>query len=272
MSYHGDENTPHIHMPYIPYVRNMKRGVATQNSFTKAFEKIGYTTIQEQAVDKDGNLVWQLDKMGHRVPQMKRKSFGGVDWVEEQKEVLAKMMKERYGWEREYKGSSPRGNLLLSDYRREKAAERAKEAEQKQKELETQVEKLKSRYDEIGKDIYDSEKHLEDLNDKEKTTQEKIARAEHKADEVEKKAMIAEVLNLKLQRYGMEEKEYLMREEIIDLSYENESLKQENKELKEKLKQAYDYMKQFVIKGKNMLEDFLEKTEKVIERVMGRGR
>jgi hypothetical protein len=56
------------------------------------------------------------------------------------------------------------------------------------------------------------------------------------------------------------------------LSYENESLKQENKELKEKLKQAYDYMKQFVIKGKNMLEDFLEKTEKVIERVMGRGR
>lgn len=40
------------------------------------------------------------------------------------------MLKE-FGWKRFYKGSNPRGNLTLSDYRREKAAEMAKEEERK---------------------------------------------------------------------------------------------------------------------------------------------
>lgn len=36
---------------------------------------------------------------------------------------------EQLGWDRLYKGSNPRGNLELSDYRRERAAEAAKDAE-----------------------------------------------------------------------------------------------------------------------------------------------
>lgn len=129
IAFHGDENSPHMHMTYIPYVRNMKRGSAVQNSFTKAFEGMGYFTKEAQAKDKAGNLVWQTDENGTKVAQKKRTSFGGVDWVEEQKAVLQAMMEEKYGWEREYKGSNPRGNLLLADYRREMAAKRAKTAE-----------------------------------------------------------------------------------------------------------------------------------------------
>ena len=37
------------------------------------------------------------------------------------KAVLQEMMLKEFGWERFYKGSNPRGNLTLSDYRREKA-------------------------------------------------------------------------------------------------------------------------------------------------------
>lgn len=62
---------------------------------------------------------------------MKRNRRGGVDWVEAQKLVLQRMMMEQLGWDRLYKGSNPRGNLELSDYRRERAAETAKEAELK---------------------------------------------------------------------------------------------------------------------------------------------
>jgi L-serine deaminase len=51
---------------------------------------------------------------------------------------------------------------------------------------------------------------------------------------------------------------------------ENEELRQENKQLRQKLEQAYEFMKQFVIKGKNMLDAFLEKTGQVIERVLRR--
>ncbi len=60
---------------------------------------------------------------------MKRNRHGGVDWVKTQKMVLQKMMMERLGWDRLYKGSNTRGNLELSDYRSERAAEAAKEAE-----------------------------------------------------------------------------------------------------------------------------------------------
>lgn len=73
---------------------------------------------------------------------MKRNRHGGVDWVETQKMVLQKMMIERLGWDRLYKGSNPRGNLELSDYRRERAAEAAKEAEL---ELEAVMDKVVSR-------------------------------------------------------------------------------------------------------------------------------
>lgn len=56
-----------------------------------------------------------------------------------QKAVLQDMMLREFGWERFYKGSNPRGNILLSDYRREKAAEMAKEEERKLKNIKDKV-------------------------------------------------------------------------------------------------------------------------------------
>lgn len=129
MTYHGDENSPHIHMTYIPYTTHFKSGAPIQNVFSQMFEDIGYPTTMKQATTESGELVWQTDKDGNRVPQMKRNRHGGVDWVEAQKQVLQRMMMEQLGWDRLYKDSIPRGNLELSDYRRERAAEAAKDAE-----------------------------------------------------------------------------------------------------------------------------------------------
>ena len=70
---------------------------------------------------------------------MKRDRYGGADWVETQKAVLQDMMLREFGWERFYKGSNPRGNLLLSDYRKEKAAEMAKEEERKLEDIKDKV-------------------------------------------------------------------------------------------------------------------------------------
>ena len=70
---------------------------------------------------------------------MKRDRYGGADWVETQKTVLQEMMLKEFGWERFYKGSNPRGNLTLSDYRREKAAEMAKEEERKLEDIKDKV-------------------------------------------------------------------------------------------------------------------------------------
>ena len=84
-------------------------------------------------------LIWQKDEDGNQKPQMKRDRYGGADWVETQKAVLQDMMLREFGWERFYKGSNPRGNLLLSDYRKEKAAEMAKEEERKLEDIKDKV-------------------------------------------------------------------------------------------------------------------------------------
>ena len=59
--------------------------------------------------------------------------------METQKAVLQEMMLKEFGWERFYKGSNPRGNLTLSDYRREKAAEMAKEEGRKLEDIKDKV-------------------------------------------------------------------------------------------------------------------------------------
>ena len=59
--------------------------------------------------------------------------------METQKAVLQDMMLKEFGWERFYKGSNPRGNLFLADYRREKAAEMAKEEERKLEDIKDKV-------------------------------------------------------------------------------------------------------------------------------------
>lgn len=305
MVYHGDENSPHIHMTFIPYTSHSKTGSPVQNAFAQTFEDMGYPTLMKQAVNKDGELVWQTDKNGNKVPQMKRDHYGGVDWVEKQKEVLQELMAERFGWERIYKGSNPRGNMLLSDYRREKAAERARIAETSLDELEVKLESGEQKLSEQQKEQTDNDailsvqqRQLEVVNDElesAKTAHEK--QVESYKNEIQvyqsKKAEIIadydtvvkksdeavalagkaeEVYNFYAGMNGVD-RQYEMFEEIVQLRYDNEKKDNEIKTLKQKLNQAYEFMKQFTIGGINMLEKFLHSIgERVQQMVAGLGR
>lgn len=305
MVYHGDENSPHIHMTYIPYTSHSKTGAPVQNAFAQTFEDMGFPTLMKQAVNKDGELVWQTDKDGNKVPQMKRDHYGGVDWVEKQKEVLQELMAEKFGWERIYKGSNPRGNMLLSDYRREKAAERARVAEHSLDELEDKLESGELELSEQQKKQVDNEvilstqqRQLEAVSNEiesAKTTHEKqvesfknelqeyqLKKADIIADcdDVVKKSDEAVALAGKAEEVynfyaGMNgaERQYEMFEEIVHLRHENAKKDDEIRTLKQKLNQAYDFMKQFTIGGINMLERFLQSIgERVQQMVSGRGR
>ena len=305
MVYHGDENSPHIHMTYIPYTSHSKTGAPVQNAFAQTFEDMGFPTLMKQAVNKDGELVWQTDKDGNKVPQMKRDHYGGVDWVEKQKEVPQELMAEKFGWERVYKGSNPRGNMLLSDYRREKAAERAKEAEKSLDELKDKLESGERELSEQQKKQNDNEVILSTQQcqlevvsneiESAKTTHEKQVESFKKEiqeyqskkadiiadyDTVIKKSDEAVALAGKAEEVynfyaGMNEgyRQYEMFEEIVQLRYDNEKKDNEIKSLRNKLNQAYDFMKQFTIGGINMLEKFLHSIgERVQQMVAGIGR
>lgn len=140
-AFNGDESTPHLHMTFVPYSDNFSRGQKTQNALAQTFTRMGYKTTMEQARDASDELVWQDTPEG-RKPQMVRTAYGAVEWIEEQKNWIAEDMEKNIGWTRFYKGKNKRGDLLLSDYRRERAAEKALEAEREKERQENALQHI----------------------------------------------------------------------------------------------------------------------------------
>ncbi len=134
---HFDEETPGVHLTVIPYSRGCKRGPGAQPSLGRAFSGMGYPSTWKDAVDEQGNLVPKLDRFGKVVHnsdgtvRYKKEPArqGIIDWIEQQKIWLQLEMQSRYGWEREVKGSHPRGQLSTPDYQVARAQERLHETQ-----------------------------------------------------------------------------------------------------------------------------------------------
>lgn len=168
LAFNGDESTPHVHMTFVPYADNCSRGQKTQNALAQTFSRMGYKTTMQQAVDLAEDFVWQDTPEG-RKPQMIRNAFGAVEWIEEQKNWIANLMKLKYEWERLYKGKNQRGDLLLSDYRRERAAEKAELAVKAQEQEENKLKQIqnqaKEETEKIDKKIEQKNKELKWADD-----------------------------------------------------------------------------------------------------------
>lgn len=186
LSLHGDENTPQIHMDFIPYAAGCKRGQKIQNAYAAAFEGMGYSVEQEQAKDDAGELLWKkdkdgefvLDKNGEKVPVMRKVSFGSIDWIEKQKGWIQQRMMDLHSWEREYKGRNKFGDVTLSDYIVEDNARTILEQEQQSQVLADQIEDAKRIKDEIS---IEAGKMLTVYRD----AKEMTARAQDRKNEVE---------------------------------------------------------------------------------------
>ena len=291
---HMDEETPHVHIDFVPFSTDNKRGLETKNSLKGALASRGFES------EGKGNTEWQ-------------------QWSEAEKEDIAIIM-EKYGikWK---KLDTHKPHLSVLDYKKQERSREVKEMEQEledigvvielkeehearlndeihkqQMRLKTEREEaektlaiVKSMKDRIMEEGVAQEKHnkalatdnqeLEDIiTDKKRqladvqvalnkalavfeNANEKLTQAEEELSEVKK-------LRDDLIKQG--DGDYYLKEEVIRLRYENQNLKEENKGLREKLDKAYEFMKKFVIEGKSMLDKFLEWIgEKVRE---GRGR
>lgn len=135
MTLHADEATPGVHLTCIPYSRNCKRGPAVQASLGRALTGMGYPSTWKDKLDEQGQRIPKRDRNGtiiHNADgtvryQQDPDKQGILDWIEEQKQWLQEEMKRRYNWDREYKGSHPRGNLSTPDYQVARAKERQEE-------------------------------------------------------------------------------------------------------------------------------------------------
>lgn len=226
---------------------------------------------------------------------MVRTAYGAVEWIEEQKNWIAENMEKNIGWKRLFKGKNERGDLLLSDYRRESAAEKALEAEREKerkenalRHIQTLSEKTIKKLDEeiSAKNItlectdalieirkndmaeweekveYSKSEYLkadELLTDKKKEVKEaqgELSKVTEELDEATRKKEIA--LDL-YHRLSTDIENTDLIDKVVDLTYENEQLRSKIQTLQDKLEKAYEFMKQFVINGRNMLDVFRER-------------
>lgn len=275
-AFNGDESTPHLHMTFVPYSDNCSRGQKTQNALAQTFERMGYETTMKQAVDEYDELVWQETPDGKK-PQMVRTAYGAVEWIEEQKKWIADQMEKRKGWQRLFKGKNERGDLELSDYRRERAAEKALEAERELAVSQQALAEIKiqaaEEIDNLDKQITDKKIDLAVQNAMESYKESSLKELDAKLTETNRKVEIAEDLYREM---ATQSGDVNLFDKVVDLKYENEQLKSKVQVLQEKLEQAYEFMKQFVINGKNMLDVFKKQVESAKEwikdKVVGVGR
>lgn len=279
---HMDEETPHVHIDFVPWSTDNKRGLETKNSLKGALASRGFES------EGKGNTEWQ-------------------QWSEAEKEDIAIIM-EKYGigWK---KLDTHKPHLSVLDYKKQERSREVKELEQELEDISVVIElkeERESRLDreinkqelQIKKDREEAEKTLSIVNSlKEKALDEgaiqerrnktliadnqeldavitdkkeqladlqaALERAHavfDKADEELERARteLAEVKKLRNELIAQGDGDYYLKEEVIRLRYENQNLKAENKGLREKLNKAYEFMKQFVIEGKSMLDKFLE--------------
>lgn len=138
LTVHADEATPGVHLTFIPYSRNCTRGPQVQAAMGRALAGMGYPSTWADVLDENGKPIPKKNKDGEVIHnkdgsvryQQEPAGQGILDWIAVQKQWLQKEMKQRYDWDREYKGSHPRGNLSTPDYKAARAKERQNQYEQ----------------------------------------------------------------------------------------------------------------------------------------------
>lgn len=276
---HMDEPTPHLHIDFVPFSTGNKRGLETKVSLKGA--------LKAQGFEGTGRHDTEWGK-----------------WVASEKACLAEIM-EKYQLKWLQKGTHEK-HLSAYDYEKkmrmqevrewERCETNARERYQSYLQLE---EKASQRYrtlakekDRLDGEVSDLKEQIDTVTKEKKVAQEELETAEIERDGIKTELeqlvsryekMQKDIRNLeeqsqeiyqKYRQISANNRQYEIFEDMVQLKQENAQLKEENRILREKLQQAYDFMKQFVLNGKNMLEQFLEsigdRAQHFAERIGGR--
>ena len=292
---HLDEETPHLHLNFVPWVSGCKRGLETKTSLKAALANRGF------ASEGKGNTEWK-------------------QWAEAEKDDIALIMR-RYGidWK---KKNTHNQHLSVLDYKKQERVKEVAALEEKLEGAQAVLELKEERIQSLDKEIEDkrvsilkeqseaqkmldattaetqklqsegtdlrlknSELRLEYSENIDKLTdiRKEIEVAQKEADKwmmitdnakwqtKQEQMKLEEAERLKKELLGTVDGDDYLKEQVIELRYQNQVLREENQSLKDKLEKAYEFMKQFVIGGMNLQEKFLEWIGEKVKDV-GRGK
>ncbi len=157
---HMDEHTPHLHIDFVPFATNQKRGLSTRNALTKALEQQGF--IAKGKFDTSSKL-----------------------WIDSEKEKLSEIM-QRYGIEWKKLGTH-NNHLSVLDFKKQ---ERKKEIVRLENKIECTDNILKNRWELLD----DTERIIDELDGEYQEKKENISRLDNEI--TEKENVLAETISI----------------------------------------------------------------------------
>ena len=231
---HMDEATPHLHIDFIPFTTNSKRGLETRVSLKKALESQGFVGCS------------RLDTEWNR-------------WVASEKEVLSQIMLDHdIEWDQK---NTHEKHKTVSEFKKEKLVKEVEKLENKKDELKEQMKTYKSA-EEYAMATVRKIKDSDDLELKEPSPLMSAKTYKTKYVEPLIKKLLDIVKNLARRCYRAEKAEAKSSEIIANLTKEKEDYKSrlwhlnlENSKLKTQLRD-YDKIKSFI--GLDKIKEILK--------------
>lgn len=290
---HLDEETPHLHLNFVPWVSGCKRGLETKTSFKAALATRGF------ASEDKGNTEWKQWAEAEKDDIALIMRRYGIDWKEknthnphlsvldykkqERAKEVAVLEEELEGAQVVLELKEERIESLEKEIENKRVSIRKEQSEAQKMLDDTKAETQKLQSEETDLRLKNSELRLEYSENVDKLTdkQKEIEAAQKEADKWMMMSDTAkwqtEQAQIKLEEAERLKKELLktvdgddyLKEQVIELRYQNQMLREENR--KDKLEKVHEFMKQFVIGEMNLLEKFWEWIGEKVKDV-GRGR
>ena len=206
---HMDEETPHLHIDFVPYITGSKRGLDTRVSLKSALAAEGFTGGTRGATELN-------------------------QWIASEKQELATVM-ERYGVEWLQKGTHEKHLSVLEFEKKERAREVAK--------LDSQKREISSVVAQLGEEVSVKKQELQNVTIEKELAEEATQRAkeerttaqqERTTAQQEKEVLLAGNQNLRMENTRLESRKDRLRMENHDLKQKQLQLQIDNEELEQR--------------------------------------
>ena len=199
---HMDEETPHLHIDFVPYTTGSKRGLDTRVSLKSALAAEGFTGGTRGATELN-------------------------QWIASEKQELATVM-ERYGVEWLQKGTHEKHLSVLEFEKKERAREVA--------ELDSQKQEISSVVLQLGEAVSAKKQELQNVTIEKELAEEATQKAneERTIAQQEKEVLLAGNQNLRMENTRLESRKDRLRMENHDLKQKQQRLQADNEELEQR--------------------------------------
>lgn len=212
---HMDEETPHLHIDFVPYITGSKRGLDTRVSLKSALGAEGFTGGTRGATE------WN-------------------QWIAAEKQELATVM-ERYGVEWLQKGTHEK-HLSVLDFEKQERAKEVAELDSQKQEKTTEIAKLNQAVSTMKQELMTTTiKQVRAEEDVEKAREEGIAvqrdnetlSASNQQLRVENTSLEIKKVELRTDNRHLEQQQWQLRTDNSELEMKQSVLQSENQRLEQ---------------------------------------